>query len=101
MKIKRLFDDLKKIGRRKYLSRNGEEELYFLGNNLTIEIVKLGENLDIIICYNGERSNYLNSNSLSFDSKRQIEYVIKSTSSIEEKSKNISKILLDSILKLE
>jgi len=49
MEIKNLFNDLKKLGKKKYYSRNGEEELFFKNISIEIEIVSYNGLLDIII----------------------------------------------------
>ena len=61
MKIKNLFDDLKKIGRKKYYSRNGYEEIYFIKKGLEIEVINVNNAIDLVINHNGLRENYLNS----------------------------------------
>ena len=95
MKIKYLFDDLKKLGRKKYYSKNGEEEIYFSKNDLEIEIVNYNGNIDLVINHNGLRANYLDSNSLSDSCKKDIKLFLNSYLAIEIKCKKISQILIE------
>ena len=57
MKIKKLFDDLKRLGKKKYYFKDGEEEIYFSRKDLEIEIVHINNNIDLIINHNGFRDN--------------------------------------------
>lgn len=99
MKIKNLFDELKKISRKQYYIKNGEEELYFTSDLFEIEIIKINESIDIIITYNGVRNNYANTSALSSTQKLDIKAVLSSTLSLSEKSRKISGILVDVFMK--
>ncbi len=94
MSIKYYFDELKKIGKKKYYSKNGEEELYFISNNLQIEIFNIDGKIDLIINNNGTRNNYLNSQYMSENSRKEISALLKDCISLEIKCKIMSKILL-------
>lgn len=100
MRSKHFFDDLKKIGKRKYYFRNGEEEWCFSNKDLIIDICKRDDYLiDLVITYNNIRSNYINSACLNYNQKMQLHSVIHSYNSIEAKCKSICQILLDIFLK--
>ncbi len=95
MKIKNLFDDLKKIGRKKYYCKNGEEEIYFTAKERTIEIFNINGNIDLTVDFNGYRKNYKNSETISKKNKYQIQSILNSDSSLDIKSKKIAYILLE------
>lgn len=95
MKIKNLFDDLKQLGKKKYYFKNGEEEIYFYGNNLEIEIININDNIDLIINHRGSRTNYLNSKSIPDDCKKDIRLILNSYLTTEVKCKKISQILIE------
>lgn len=97
MKIKKLFDDLKQIGTKKYYFKNGEEELYFIANDLVIEIVNCNDKIDIIINCDGIRANFLNTSRLSDCSKKDIQMILNSLYTIDVKCKKISQILIEEI----
>lgn len=97
MKIKKLFDDLKQIGTKKYYFKNGEEELYFIANELVIEIVNCNDKIDIIINCDGIRANFLNTSRLSDCSKKNIQMILNSLYTIDVKCKKISQILIQEI----
>ena len=91
MEIRCLFDDLKKLGRKKYYFRNGDEEIYFLNKkkSLEIEIANTNNNIDLIINHNGCRANYRVSESLSDSCKKDIELILNSHISADIKYKKI------------
>lgn len=93
MEIKNLFNDLKKLGKKKYYSRNGEEELFFKNISIEIEIVSYNGLLDIIISNKYGRKNYLYSESLTDLQKNEIYLIINGNYSTEIKCKKISSIL--------
>lgn len=95
MKIKNLFDEMKKIGKKQYYFKNGEEEVYFTGNLFEIEIININDSIDIVITYNGIRNNYAKSSVLSNTQKLDLKFVLSSTLSLNEKAKKISGILMD------
>lgn len=95
MGIKNLFNDLKKIGKKKYFSRGCDEELYFTGNNVEIEITYINGHLDLIITHNGARNNYKNCPSLSQNCKFQITAILNSFVGLDVKCKLLSTILLE------
>ena len=95
MQIKFLFDDLKKLGIKKYFHRNGEEELYFSRSNLTIEIYNINGNIDLVIKHNGSRENYENSPSIPDDCKQQIKQILSSYLATQVKCRKIAQILLE------
>lgn len=94
MKIKNLFDDLKQLGKKKYYFKNGEEEIYFSRKDLEIEIVNINNNIDLIITHNGLRNNYINSNSISENCKKEIKLILNSYLTTDVKCKKISQILI-------
>ena len=96
MSIKKLFDDLKVVGRKRYHSRNGEEELSFEGENVTIEIFNTSLNLDLVIEYHGIRASYLKSDFLSTTSKATLQLLFDSVWPLEVKCQKLREILLDS-----
>ena len=97
MSIKYLFDDLKKIGKKKYISYNDIEELYYTNNKLQIEIVKYGLDIDLLISIQGQRQHYLDSPLLSHNEKRNIQSILSSMASETMKAATISPILLDAV----
>ena len=102
MEIKYLFDDLKKLGNKKYFCRNGEEEIYFSGNDLEIEIFKadvFGDKIDVVINRNGSRDNFRNSPSLSEHCKKDIETMLNSHFSTQVKCKNVARLLIEEFKK--
>ena len=94
MKIKNLFDDLKQLGKKKYYFKNGEEEIYFSRKDLEIEIVNINNNIDLIINHNGLRNNYINSNSIPENCKKEIKLILNSYLTTDVKCKKISQILI-------
>lgn len=94
MRIKNLFNQLKVFGKKRYYAKNSEEELSFINDIFTIEICNINGKLDIVIEYQGKRSNYLDSAVLSSAQKIQIESTINAYTSLEEKSKIIQAVLL-------
>ena len=94
MKIKNLFDDLKQLGKKKYYFKNGEEEIYFSRKDLEIEIVNINNNIDLIITHNGLRNNYINSNSIPENCKKEIKLILNSYLTTDAKCKKISQILI-------
>ena len=96
MSIKKLFDDLKVLGRKRYYSRNGEEELSFEGKNVTIEIFNTSLNLDLVIEYHGIRASYLKSDFLSNSSKTTLQLLLNSVWPLEVKCQKLCAILIDS-----
>ena len=94
MYIKNLFNKLKSIGKKQYHARNGEEELYFTNNLFAIEIFYGYGKLDIVINFCGKRSNYLESDLLTDDQKKQIEIAINAYMSLAEKCEIIQDVLL-------
>lgn len=97
MSIKYLFDDLKKIGKKKYISYNDIEELYYTNNKLQIEIVKYGLDMDLLISIQGQRQHYLDSPLLSYNEKRKIQSILSSMASETMKAATITPILLDAV----
>lgn len=97
MSIKYLFDDLKKIGKKKYISYNDIEELYYTNNKLQIEIVKYGLDIDLLISIQGQRQHYLDSPLLSYNEKRKIQSILSSMASETMKAATITPILLDAV----
>lgn len=95
MKIKNLFDDLKQLGKKKYYFKNGEEELCFSRNGLEIEIIKVNDNIDLVIYHQGLRDNYENSKSIPNDCKESIRLILNSYLTTEVKCKKISQILIE------
>ena len=95
MKIKKLFDDLKQLGKKKYYFKNGEEEIYFSRRDLEIEIVNIDNNIDLIINHKGLRDNYENSNSIPNDCKKDIKSILNSYLTTDVKCKKISQILIE------
>lgn len=95
MKIKKLFDDLKRLGKKKYYFKDGEEEIYFSRKDLEIEIVHINNNIDLIINHNGFRDNYENSNSIPDDCKKDIKLILNSYLATDVKCKKISQILIE------
>lgn len=94
MSIKYLFDDLKILGKKKYISRYNEEEIYFTNKQLQIEIIRYCTTIDLLITYHNQRNHYLDSPCLSYSNKMQIKSVLSSVSSETMKAKTIVEILL-------
>ena len=95
MEIKNLFNDLKELGKKKYYSKGGEEEIYFSRKDLEIEIIKINDNIDLIINHKGLRENYKNSNSIPDDCKKEIKLILNSYWNTDVKCKKISQILIE------
>lgn len=95
--IKNLFNELKKIGNKKYLFNNGDEELYFIGKNLTVEISSINNNIDIVIEKFGIRTNYRDCDALSVNSKNGLTAILNSHIVNRVSCQNISQILLEAL----
>ena len=95
MQIKKLFDDLKRFGNKDYYNRNGEEEIRFCSGGSGIEIYRVGNLIDIVINDCGERNNYLDSETLTTQQKKQIATILQSCTSLEDKCNNVCAILVD------
>ena len=93
--IKNLFNDLKKIGRKKYCFRNGEEELYFVGENLGIGIYCSFDTFDLSITFDGSTCNYLDSPLLTFNQKERLLAAVRARHFLKKQSKTIVDILLE------
>lgn len=97
-RIKHLFNDLKKVGKKKYSYIRGEEALFFTNKQIEIEIYNYNGNLDVIINKEGERKNYENSSCLSYCQKEQIRSIMNACTSLEVKCASISSILRKAFL---
>ncbi len=97
MSIKYLFDNLKTIGKKKYISYNDIEEVYYTNDELQIEIVKYGLNIDLLISIQGQRQHYLDTPLLSYNEKKKILSILSSTASETMKAATITSILLDAV----
>ena len=95
MGIKKMFDGLKKIGKKKYYSRGPCEELLFVGKNTIIEIVCTDERLDVIITNSGTTCNYRDSSAISKNDKWNITSIINSYIGLNAKAEMITNILLN------
>ncbi|MBQ9736512.1 MAG: hypothetical protein IJV96_07000 [Clostridia bacterium] len=95
-----MFDDLKKIGKKRYRSKGIEEELSFSSPKISTEIFYNGTHMDISITFSGSTENYKNSLVLTEQQKKQISTFLLANLPIEEKSKSISKLLIDSFEKI-
>lgn len=94
MQIRFLFDDLKKIGKKKYYFKNGDEELVFFTKTFEIEIFRINNELGIIINYVGDRKYYLDSNVLSLIEKKKIKEFLDKSNLTQKDCKSIAHILL-------
>ena len=93
MSIKNLFNSLKKIGKKKYYNRNGEEELLFIGKSLEIQIYNTYSYMDIVI----NNQSYLDSPFLTNSIKLQIQSILNSYFSLDIKCKSIAGALLNDL----
>ncbi len=95
MEIKYYFDELKKIGRKTYFSRNGEEELCFSNKKFAVEIYKtVDHDLDFIISIDGVRENYQQTKALDKNQIEEIKALLIAPLSLDIKCRKISHILL-------
>lgn len=95
--IKNLFNDLKQIGKKRYFFKNGDEELCFIGKNLTVEISNTDGRVDIVIDKCGARVNYLDCSDLSVSAKRRIAAILNLNFINAAGCRDISQILLDEL----
>lgn len=95
MEIKKCFDNLRQLGKKKYFFKNGEEEICFSRKDLEIEIININNNIDLIINHKGIRDNYENSSSIPDNSKKDIKFILNSYLSIDVKCKMIAQILIE------
>ena len=101
MTIRNLFDDLKTVGKKRYFSRNGEEEVYFVSKKLTIEISRCSNFVDLIINFSGKRNHYLESPLLSYDEKMEIRSALSALALTKPMAATITKILLASLARMK
>ena len=97
MKARTAFDSLKKVGKKEYFSRNGEEEIFFYCNEYIVRVYSSCSKIDIAFGKNGQCQNYLNSPELTYNQKRQIQSALNAQTSIKVKGKTISNVLLETI----
>lgn len=95
--IKNLFNDLKPIGKKRYFFKNGDEELYFIGKGLTVEIANTDGRIDIVIEKGGARVNYLDCYYLSESAKCRIATILNLNFINAAGCRDISRILLDEL----
>ena len=95
--IKNLFNDLKLIGKKRYFFKNGDEELYFVGKGLTVEIANTDGRIDIVIEKGGARVNYLDCYYLSESAKCRIATILNLNFINAAGCRDISRILLDEL----
>ena len=93
--IKNLFNSLKLIGRKKYYFKNGEEELYFFGENIVICIFYTNDKLDLVFEYAQKRENFLFTPILSELEKNNVKSILNSMLPLKERCNYISNILLN------
>ena len=101
MKIKNKFNVLKKYLKKEYCFCNGEEELIFWSNKLSIEIFSNGIDLiDIVVGDGQTRLHYLQSPFFEYDEKEKIKSLLISAVGLDYKCSCLCNILKEKLGKL-